>query len=102
VKLFALAAVLVALAFPAVSIAGPGHPVRPAPAAPTLASHLPALGTDVASPDQQQPAAPAPPAADESAFAWSDVGLGAGGAIAVLAASLAIALTLRRRRTLPG
>jgi hypothetical protein len=105
VKLLALAAALVTLAFPAVSVAGPSEPVRPAnipPGVPAqLPAHMPTIGTDVAAPDQQSPVVPAQPAADDGGFDWSNAGIGAGGALVVLAGSLAAALTLRRR-SLPG
>ena len=65
-----------------------------------LAPHLPATGTDVASPDQQSPIAPpaTAPASGGSGIDWSDAGIGAGGAIVLLAVSLAAGLTFRRRR----
>jgi hypothetical protein len=66
--------------------------------APVLAPHLPALGTDVAAPDQQSPVESPSPASGGSGFGWSDAGIGAGGAV-VLAASLAAGLMLRRRRS---
>lgn len=99
-KRLVVALALVGLAFPAGSIAAPDERVRPPRVAPVVAPHLPAIGTDVASPDQQSPVAPAAPApaSGGSDFDWSDAGLGAGGAIALVAVSLAAGLTFRRRR----
>ena len=74
-------------------------PRQDSPPAPRVAPHLPALGTDVAAPDQQSPvvsSAPVP-VAGGSEFDWGDAGIGAGGALAVLALSLGSVVTLRRR-----
>lgn len=99
-KRLVVALALVGLAFPAGSIAAPDERVRPPRVAPVLAPHLPATGTDVASPDQQSPIAPpaSAPASGGSGFDWSDAGIGAGSAIVLLALSLAAGLTFRRRR----
>jgi hypothetical protein len=102
--IIALAAVA-SFAFPAAAFAEPAHFDRHAPAGPpvetgvTLAERLPAIGTDVAAPDQQSPVsdgAPAP-ASSGSEFDWSDAGLGAGAAICLAAAAAAGATALRRR-----
>ena len=96
-KLLAVAVALVALAFPAGSVAAPDERVRPPAVAPAIPPHLKAIGTDVAAPDQQSPIVPAQPESVSSGFDWSDAGIGAGSAAVVLAASLAAGLTFRRR-----
>lgn len=107
------------IAFPATALAMPDEPVgsgspltsrvsdiAPDQRAPDqriprdLTAHLPAIGTDAAAPDQQSSApAPSPaPASAGSEFDWSDAGIGAAVATALLAVSLAGGITLRRRQ----
>ncbi len=71
--------------------------VRPDNAGP--AAHLPALGTDVAAPDQQA-SKPAPASASpDSGIDWADAGTVAGAALAAFA--IAGAFGVRRRRAAP-
>ena len=76
-------------------------PRQDPPPAPRVAPHLPAIGTDVAAPDQQSPvvsSAPVTvPVSGGSEFDWSDAGIGAGAALAVLALSFGSVVTIRRR-----
>jgi hypothetical protein len=80
--------------------------------APPILPALHAKGTDVAAPDQQastRSTAPVidytPPAidsaADDGGFDWADAGIGAAATAALVAMSLAGAVTLRRRQTRP-
>lgn len=104
-RLIIALAVAATFAFPTAAFAKAPHFDRHAPAGPpvetevTPAERLPAIGTDVAAPDQQSPmsdSAPAP-ASSGSGFDWSDAGLGAGAAICLAAAAAAGATALRRR-----
>jgi hypothetical protein len=83
-------------------------------------SRLPTTGTDVATPDQQNPLprharpvsrrptdgarhvatlTPTPTATTaDSGFQWGDAGIGAAGAVAILLAGLGTVLMIRRRR----
>ena len=131
-RIAALTAALVA--FPAVAFADPpesvtGHWAPPPLVVPDrgdVPSHLPALGTDVAAPDQQA-SKPAPSltvsakgtdvaAADQQAskpgpvaltvstgddFDWSDAGVGALAGTALAAFAIAGAVGLRRRPPTP-
>jgi len=131
-RIAALTAALVA--FPAVAFADPpesvtGHWAPPplvVPDSGSVPSHLPALGTDVAAPDQQA-SKPAPAltvsakgtdvaAADQQAskpgpvaltvstgddFDWSDAGVGALAGTALAAFAIAGAVGLRRRPPTP-
>ncbi len=68
-----------------------------------VASHLPALGTDVAASDQQA-SKPAPVALASSAgdeFDWADAGVGALAGTALAAFAMAGAVGLRRRPPTP-
>jgi hypothetical protein len=77
---------------------GPPPLVHPESGA-AQASHLPALGTDVAAPDQQS-SKPAPaPVSSDSGIDWADAGAIAGTALAAFA--IAGAVGLRRRRAAP-
>ncbi len=73
--------------------------VHPESAGP--ASHLPALGTDVAAPDQRaSKPAPAPVStSSDSGLDWGDAGLIGGAALAAFA--IAGAVGVRRRRAAP-
>ena len=129
-RIAALTAALVA--FPAVAFADPpesvtGHWAPPplvVPDSGDVPSHLPALGTDVAAPDQQA-SKPAPSltvsakgtdvaAADQQAskpvaltvstgddFDWADAGVGALAGTALAAFAIAGAVGLRRRPPTP-
>jgi hypothetical protein len=106
-----IAALAVALALPAAaSAADTPYPAPEGPVPVTGATRLPALGTDVAAPDQQapnfpsqvtvyRPQSPTPRAA--GGFDWADAGVGAGGAALLLTISLGAGLTLRRRQARP-
>jgi hypothetical protein len=105
-----IATLFVALvAFPAVASAMPPEQIRRhwappplvQPESPGLASRLPALGTDVAAPDQQaSKPGPAPVStSSDSGLDWADAGLVAGAALAAFA--IAGAVGLRRRRAAP-
>jgi hypothetical protein len=119
VKRLLTALALAAIAFPATALAVPAEPVgsgspltsrvpdiAPDQRAPDqriprdLPSHLPAGGTDVAAPDQQSSATAASPAPASagSEFDWSDAGIGAAVATALLGVSLAGGITVRRRQ----
>jgi hypothetical protein len=107
-----IAVIAVVLAIPASALADP-NPAPPSArgtdvAAPdqqspiTLPPNVAAAGTDVAAPDQQAPiVAPAPVsvAPADSAFDWSDAGMGA--ITAAFAASFGAAVFVRRRRPAP-
>jgi hypothetical protein len=105
------AAVVVALAVPtAASAADSPNPAPEGPIPVTGATRLPALGTDVAAPDQQAPNFPSqvtvyrPQSSTAEAtggFDWADAGIGAGGAALLLTVSLGAGLTLRRRQARP-
>ena len=66
--------------------------------------HLPAMGTDVAAPDQQSPIEPAsrtpvpasPSASDD--FAWNDALAGAGATLGAFTLALGGAAVVKRRR----
>jgi hypothetical protein len=104
-----IASLFVALvAFPSAAFAVPPENVRhhwePPPlvhsASALPPSHLPALGTDVAAPDQQaSKPAPAPVSSSDSGLDWADAGAIAGAALAAFA--IAGAVGLRRRRAAP-
>jgi hypothetical protein len=105
-----IATLFVALvAFPAAASAVPPDYIREHSEPPPLvhpegagsASHLPALGTDVAAPDQQaSKPAPAPVSApSDSGLDWGDAGLIGGAALAAFA--IAGAVGVRRRRAAP-
>ena len=105
-----IATLFVALvAFPSAAFAIPpeqdrGYPEPPPlvrPGSAGLASHLPALGTDVAAPDQQaSKPAPAPVStSSDSGLDLADAGVIAGAALAAFA--IAGAVGLRRRRAAP-
>ena len=104
-----IASLFVALvAFPSAAFAIPPEHVRRHWEPPPLVrsdsavrpSHLPALGTDVAAPDQQaSKPAPAPVSSSDSGPDWADAGVIAGAALAAFA--IAGAVGLRRRRTAP-
>jgi hypothetical protein len=88
----------------AVAFIAPDEPVgsgsQPSSRAPHIAPRLPAVGTDAAAPDQQSsaPAASTAPASAGSEFDWSDAGIGAAVATALLGVSLAGGVTARRRQ----
>jgi hypothetical protein len=67
-------------------------------------SQLPAVGTDVAAPDQQASKLVVAPASasDTSGFDWSDAGIGAAGAVTLLGISLAGGMVVVRRRQTRG
>jgi hypothetical protein len=103
---------LALLAFPATALAAPQDLRHEAPSSslgvpPELASpqvvpsHLPAVGTDVAAPDQQSSprgvSIPTESASDDGGFDWADAGIGAAGAVSLFGIALAGALALRRR-----
>jgi hypothetical protein len=108
---------LALLAFPATALAAPQDLRHEAPSSslgipPELASrpavpshlvgrHLPAVGTDVAAPDQQSSprgvSVPTESASASSGFDWADAGIGAAGAASLFGIALAGALSLRRR-----
>jgi hypothetical protein len=116
---FITAMALAVIAFPATALAMPDeqhgsgspltsrvHHIAPDQRAPdqqttrAVPPRLPAIGTDVAAPDQQASApddSPAPPSA-VSEFDWSDAGIGAGVATGLLAIALAGGITVRRRQ----
>ena len=101
-----IATLFVALvAFPTAALADPPEPRRNWDAPPLVTpktpdpSHLPALGTDSAAPDQQA-SKPAPaPVSSDSGLDWADAGAIAGTALAAFA--IAGAVGLRRRRAAP-
>ena len=105
------AVALAVLAFPAAASAVPATPIinpdlrgPQQPVTPSVQQHTPARGTDVAAPDQQAPVGSSGPVSVSSAsdFDWSDAGIGAAGATALLAISFAGGITFRRhtqRRT---
>jgi hypothetical protein len=106
---------LALLAFPATALAAPQDLRHEAPSSslgipPELASrpavpshlvgrHLPAVGTDVAAPDQQSspPGVSIPTESASSGFDWTDAGIGAAGTMSLLGIALAGAVVLRRR-----
>ena len=97
--------VLALLAFPAGAVAAPSDLRAPDQRTePVVAPRLPAVGTDVAAPDQQASTraavpvqAPAPaPAAD--GFDWADASIGSAGATALIAIAVSGGIALRRRR----
>jgi hypothetical protein len=106
-----ITALAVALALPtAASAADTPYLAPEGPVPVTGAARLPALGTDVAAPDQQAPKFPSrvtvyrpqPSTAQATGgFDWADAGVGAGGAALLLTTSLGAALTLRRRQGRP-
>jgi hypothetical protein len=97
---------LALLAFPATALAAPqdlpssslGIPPELA-SPPAVPSHLPAIGTDVAAPDQQSspPGVSIQTESASSGFDWTDAGIGAAGTVSLLGIALAGALALRRR-----
>ena len=103
-----IAALAVALALPAAASAADTSYYGPEGPVPVNgATRLPALGTDVAAPDQQAPTFPSKipvyrPRSSTSqvagGFDWADAGVGAGGAALLWTVSLGAVLTLRRRR----
>jgi hypothetical protein len=101
---------LALLAFPASALAAPQDLRHSAPSsslgvAPDVASrsvvpsHLPAIGTDVAAPDQQSSprGVIVPTESASSGFDWADAGIGAAGAVSLLGIAFAGALAFRRR-----
>jgi hypothetical protein len=104
VKRFITALAVAFIAFPATALAMPYEPVgsgsQPSSRAPHIAPRLPATGTDAAAPDQQSsaPSASPAPASAGSEFDWSDAGIGAAVATALLGVSLAGGVTARRRQ----
>lgn len=102
-----IAAVFIALvAFPSAARSDPPDSVRHhwAPVAradsPSIPSHLPARGTDVAAPDQQASQAGPSPVSDpgDDGLEWSDAGIGALAGTALAGLAIAGAVGLRRRR----
>jgi hypothetical protein len=104
VKRYFAALTLAVFGFPATALAmpveppGPGSPITSR--VPDVPPRLPAIGTDVAAPDQQSsPRSPSPaPTSGASDFDWTDAGLGAAVATSLLALSLVGGITLRRRQ----
>jgi hypothetical protein len=118
-KRFITALALAVIAFPATALAMPAEPpgagsplnsrvpdIAPDQRAPDqrtpreLPPRLPATGTDAAAPDQRASTlgpTPAPVSAG-SEFDWSDAGIGAAVATALLGVSLAGGITVRRRQ----
>jgi hypothetical protein len=103
-----IATLLVALvALPATASAMPPDHIRRHWAPPPLVqpddadipSRLPALGTDVAAPDQRASTPAPPPVSSDSGIDWADAGTIAGAALAAFA--MAGAVGVRRRRAAP-
>ena len=106
-RIAALTAALVA--FPAVAFADPpesvtGHWAPPPLVVPDsgyVPSHLPALGTDVAAPDQQASKPVALTVSTGDDFDWAAAGVGALAGTALAAFAIAGAVGLRRRPPTP-
>jgi len=105
-----LAAVFIALvALPSAARSAPPEHIRHhwAPVAradaPSVPSHLPARGTDVAAPDQQASQAGPSLVSDpgDDGFGWSDAGIGALAGTALAGLAIAGAVGLRRRGAAP-